>query len=117
MLNSVHTNHLSEKTKDLEIDYSFTLADYILNTSGEIYINPHLVKELEDELIDVASTKEDIHYPYKSISSNVLSIEIPEEYSVSYLPENRSYEGNDFGFDLNYNKHHTTQYHPVWLLE
>ncbi len=102
LLNSVQTNNLSEKNKDLEINYSFTLDDYVLNTSNEIYINPHLVKELEDGLIDLNSTKENIHYPFKSISSNVICIEIPENYSVSYLPDNRSFNSNDFGFDLNY---------------
>ncbi len=102
LLNSVQTKNVTEKNRDLEIEYNFTLEDYVLNVADEIYINPHLEKEMEAGLIDVKSTREDIHYPYKNISSHVISIEIPEGYEVSYLPNDRSYSDSDFGFDINY---------------
>jgi hypothetical protein len=102
LLTNVQTKYLSEKNEDLEVEYTFTLDDYVLNVSDEIYVNPHLEKELEAGLIDLKSTREDIHYPYKNISSNVVSIEIPEGYSVSYLPNDRHYNDNDFGFDIKY---------------
>jgi hypothetical protein len=101
-LNSVQTRFVAEKDRNLEIDYAFNLDDYIFNMSDEIFVNPHLDKEMEDGLIDVGATKKDIYYPYKSISSNVFSIEVPENYAISHLPEDRSYECNDFGFSINY---------------
>ena len=102
LLGSVQTKFVHEKDKELEIDYTFSLDDYIFNMSDEIFINPHLMKELEKGIIDVEATKKDIHYPYKSISSNVVSIEIPENYTISYLPESKSQDGSDFSFNISY---------------
>jgi transglutaminase-like putative cysteine protease len=101
-LNAIETKHLAEKEQDLEISYKFSLDDYMLRGANEIYLNPHLTRELEHGMIDLLTTKNDIHYPYKNITFNVFSIDIPEKYTVSYLPENRSYYNDSFGFDINY---------------
>lgn len=102
LLGTVQTKFVHEKDKELEIDYTFCLEDYLFNMADEIFVNPHLVKELEKGLIDLESTKKDIHYPYKSISSNIVSIEIPENYAISYLPQNKSQDGSDFSFNISY---------------
>jgi hypothetical protein len=102
LLGSVLTKFVHEKDKELEIDYTFSLDDYLFNMADEIFVNPHLVKELEKGIIDLESTKKDIYYPYKSISSNVVSIEIPENYTISYMPQNTSQDGNDFSFGISY---------------
>jgi hypothetical protein len=101
-LSAMETKHLAEKEQDLEISYKFSLDDYMLKAANEIYLNPHLNKELEYGIIDLVNTKSDIHYPYKNITFNVFSIDIPEQYAVSYLPENRSFDNDSFGFDINY---------------
>ena len=102
LLGSVLTKFVHEKDKELEIDYTFSLDDYLFSMVDEIFVNPHLVKELEKGIIDLESTKKDIYYPYKSISSNVVSIEIPENYTISYMPQNTSQDGKDFSFDISY---------------
>lgn len=104
MLSNVMTKYVHEKDLELEIDYTFSIDDYIFSTTDEIFVNAHLVKELEKGIIDIQTTKKDIHYPYKSISSNVVSIEIPENFVISYLPESIAYEGSDFSFSINYTK-------------
>ena len=101
-LNSVTTQNVSDKVSNLVIDYDFAVDDYLVSTQDEIFINPHFRKELEDDYIDITTTKKDIHYSYKSLTSNIYNIAIPEGYDVSFLPEDAQYEGDEFGFSLDY---------------
>jgi transglutaminase-like putative cysteine protease len=102
MLKSVKMMNLVEKYRNLEIEYDFVLDDYVLSANNEIYINPHFELEMENGLIDMNSTTEDIHYQFKNIKSNIFCIEVPENYEVSYLPEDRSYLDDDFSFEIDY---------------
>jgi len=101
-LSSVQTSNLAEKNAALKIEYEFLIDDYLMSTGNEIYLNPHLDKDLEGEIIDLSQTKKAIHYPYKKLSTKVFCLEVPENYEVTYLPKNQSYSEEDFGFDLNY---------------
>jgi hypothetical protein len=102
LLDSVTTQHVSDKNKDLLIDYNFSLSDYIWQSSDEIFVNPHLNKELENGLIDISHTNEDVFYPYKSQITNIYYLSIPADFKVNFLPENARYETEDFGFDISY---------------
>ncbi len=102
LLDSVTTQHVSDKNNALQINYDFSIGDYIWNSTDEIFINPHLNKELENGLIDIPQTNEDIFYPYKSQSTNVYCINIPDDFTVNFLPEDTQYESEDFGFSISY---------------
>ena len=101
-LNSVKTKNVSEKNADLIIDYNFSIDGYILELEDEIFINPHLSRELENGLIDITITQKDIHHSYKRMTSNVFCIEIPENFNIEFLPEDAQYDGGDFGFNIKY---------------
>ncbi len=101
-LNSVTTNQVAEKNNALLIDYNFSIEDYIVTYSDEIFVNPHLNKELENGMIDISTTQKDIHYSYKKLTTNVFCFDIPETYKVSYLPKNSQYDGGDFGYSIKY---------------
>lgn len=104
MLDSVTTHHIEDKNSDLVIDYDFSIQDYVISTSDEIFINPHLKRELSNDLIDISTTQQDVHYSYKRMISNVYSIDLPKDYSVSFLPENTKFEDEEFGFEMKYIK-------------
>lgn len=101
-LSSVTTRNVSEIDKDLFIDYTFAIEDYVISSSDEIFINPHFSNELEDDFIDLSTTKQPIHYPYKSVTQNLFCIEVPKGFEVSFLPENQRYEKDDYGYAIDY---------------
>jgi hypothetical protein len=101
-LKTAETEFLANKNHDLVINYNFTIDDYLIQNQDEILLNPHMNKDLADAYIDTSMVKTSIYYPFKNITSNVLTIQIPEGYQVTYLPENNSYTGEDFGYILNY---------------
>lgn len=101
-LNAVETKNVSAKNSDLIINYDFSVDDYIIRSDDDIFINPHLSKELENGLIDTTIPQKHIHYPYKRVTSNIFCIRIPENFKISFLPEDTQYTGEDFGFSINY---------------
>jgi len=101
-LNTVKTHNVSEKNEDLLIEYDFSIEDYVISSSDEIFVNPHFNRDLEEDFIDLSTTKKPIHYAYKSLRSDICSIKIPDDYTISFLPGNVKYEDEDFGFGLDY---------------
>ncbi len=101
-LDKVKTTNVSGIRKDLKIEYDFTVRDYVLTTDKEIYINPHLEKIEPDGLIDISTVKQDIFYPYKYLTTGITRIEVPAGYTVSYLPMNSEFKGDEFGYTLRY---------------
>ena len=101
-LQRVKTQNVSGIREDLQIEYDFTVKDYTLSTDKEIFINPHLTKIEPAGLIDPASVKQDIFYSHKFLTVGVTRIEVPKGYTVSYLPLNNEYHGDEFGYSLRY---------------
>jgi len=101
-LSTANTEYLANKNHDLIINYDFTIDDYLIQNQDEILLNPHVNKDMADAYIDTSMVKTSIYYPFKNIASNVLTIQIPEGYQVSYIPANNSYAGKDFSYTLDY---------------
>ncbi|MDZ7605833.1 MAG: DUF3857 and transglutaminase domain-containing protein [Cyclobacteriaceae bacterium] len=101
-LSTANTEYLANKNHDLVINYDFTIDDYLIQNQDEILLNPHVSKDLANSYIDTSMVKTSIYYPFKNISANVLTIQIPAGYRVSYVPENNSYAGDDFSYKLDY---------------
>ena len=101
-LQSAKTNKLDQKNEDLEIEYKFLVNDYVVNVADEIFLNPHLSKELENGLIDLSITRQNIHHPFKSVTSKTFVFQIPSDYKVSYLPKDCSFDQDQFSFNLSY---------------
>ncbi len=79
--------------EDYVINYDFTIKSYVQRVGDEIFINPHFNKMASRFKID-KDRKSAIEYDYKKQYQFTNSIEIPEGYSVDYLPSNRTI-GND----------------------
>jgi len=77
--------------EDFFINYNFTIDGYAQNIGSEIFINPHLNK-----LVSLFKTKKDrkygIEFDYKKQYSYTNIIEIPEGYTVDYMPESTTFK-------------------------
>lgn len=97
------THHnLGDRDKDLSFDYQFRIEDYALKNNDELYLNPHLIKDFTDNKIDLENQDAPIEWDYKRIIKDVVYIDIPDGYEVSYLPENNEYIHDQFGYSLRY---------------
>jgi hypothetical protein len=94
--------NLEDGSKDLKIEYRFSLEDYLLSSGDEIYVNPHIDREFEDELIDMKRPTASKQFSYKSSKKTIVEFEIPTGYRIDYLPEKVALENEAFGFTLEY---------------
>tara|TARA_R110001632_G_scaffold6324_5_gene25850 strand:+ start:28487 stop:30394 length:1908 start_codon:yes stop_codon:yes gene_type:complete len=93
--------------EDFFINYNFTIDGYAQNIGSEIFINPHLNK-----LVSLFKTKKDrkygIEFDYKKQYSYTNIIEIPEGYTVDYMPESTTFKDDlitvKFSYKVDENK-------------
>jgi Domain of Unknown Function with PDB structure (DUF3857)/Transglutaminase-like superfamily len=94
--------NLKERDKKLGFQYDFTIPDHLKNIDNELFINPHLFKHQTAESLIESTRKSDYEQEYTWLEETVLSIEIPENFQVGYLPEAVNYNNQAFGFALSY---------------
>jgi hypothetical protein len=101
LIDSFQLHHLKDRDKNLNIEYTFNIADYVKTFNNEIYINMHLNKDLQKENINAERILpiDKKHHKYKRY---VVVLTIPEGYKVSYLPPAKEYKDERFGFAIEY---------------
>lgn len=117
-LDSIYNISQSSESNTYSVDYDFRLEDYFSSTNNEIYINPHLSKNLEIERsLDTTSKSGDISLSYKYIINNTTHLELPEGYIADYIPEDYSFGNEDFGCNFAYknNDHGVTTHYSFYI--
>ena len=90
-----------EYDRDLIINYSFNINDYIQKSGNEVYINMNLNRDLSSLKIK-KDRKSDIEYEYKKSNKYVTVLDIPKDLKVSYLPENIDISNELFSGTIKY---------------
>jgi len=104
--NSFLLESLSEKNKysydkDLAVDYKFKLANYAKRIGDEIYINLNLNKELLSFRTE-EDRKSALEYDYKTSYDYETTFNVPEDYTVTYLPSDFSFSNEYITTDIKY---------------
>ena len=75
--------------KNMNLHSEFTLGDYARNVDKEWYINLNMKRTYEDEYADLKERKIPIVYSYKNKIREVVVLDIPQGYAVSYVPPDK----------------------------
>jgi len=94
--------NLDNKSMPTVIDYDITIEDYVRSTVNEIFVNMNLDRVFDNDVIDVEKRKIPVEFSYYLSTVNVAKLVIPEGYEVHFIPENRSFQHDLFGFDISY---------------
>ena len=76
--------------KDITMSGNFTVGNYIHHLKKDVIVNMNILRTFEDDYIDTADRKAAWYHGYKEIQKEVVILEIPKNYKVSYLPKNAS---------------------------
>lgn len=101
-LDTVSVKGLEKREAPLILTYSFHVPSYVKQNGNELYVNLNLNKDYGSAKIDIDKTKFDKMVDYMPTDSFITILNIPEGYSVEYIPENVEYAGKYFGFQLEY---------------
>jgi transglutaminase-like putative cysteine protease len=84
--------------------YEFSLDDYLNTLGDEIYINLNLDRSYQGMKIDTTGLISPVVNDFPFTERHVTRFEIPEGYSVAYLPDDDSYNHEDFRFSIRYSQ-------------
>jgi transglutaminase-like putative cysteine protease len=89
--------------KPCTVSSEFVLADYLQKVGKEYYVNLNLTQYFEDNQIDITDRNVPEYFEFNDIAREVLILEVPAGYHVSYLPSplSDSVQGV-WGFKINY---------------
>ena len=101
---------VEERTpQTVNIHADFDIRDYVNKIGAEYYVNLNLERTYENAWIDTAGRNAPVELLYKAELYQVVELQIPEGYTVSYLPPNAQWEIPGLvGVNIQYN---TTEDH------
>ena len=87
--------------KDFQVAYNFSIDNHVQDLNGETYVNLNLNKNILGyrNRDDRKTTRE---YDYQQMYDYEIVFEIPEGYSVDYIPENLSVTDDLLDFSISY---------------
>lgn len=88
ILESKFTN-IDSVYKPVINEYTIDLGDQVNKTSDMIYINPLIFKKKTTNPFKLQERKYPIDYGYKTFSTNIIQITIPEGYKTEEMPKNK----------------------------
>ena len=87
-------DNIKDRDKPYRISYNFDLGNYIVKVDKELYINLFLDKPLEKVIIEKDRSAQ-FEFEHLNYINSQYELDIPQNYSVQYLPKNFSLD-NDF---------------------
>lgn len=87
--------------KNFSVDYEFHIDNFAKKLGNETYINLNLNKELSPYKMD-DDRKNEVEYDYKNYFSYTTTLNIPEGYTVDYVPENVAIKNDLLSSSINY---------------
>ena len=103
--NLLSYEELNKKEKDLpyQLNLKFEIPDHLIKVDDKIYINLNLEKSFQDFKLE-KDRKVAFELDFKQTFKNLVSLEIPEDYEVDYLPEPYQFDHELFSFETSYRK-------------
>ncbi|MEN8120200.1 MAG: DUF3857 domain-containing protein [Bacteroidota bacterium] len=87
--------------KNFQVNYDYTVSDYVVTTTDEVYVNLNLDKILLAKKIE-ENRETDIEIEYKFFYSFINELSIPEGYTVDYLPGNLNFSNDLLSVAITY---------------
>ncbi|NRR90978.1 transglutaminase domain-containing protein [Winogradskyella undariae] len=87
--------------EDFKINYDYTISDYVKQLDDEIYVNLNLNRTLTNyKTEDDRENEIEVDYKCEYTFNNIL--EVPENYSIDYIPENFELKNDYFSCLITY---------------
>lgn len=94
-------SNLDNLDQPIGINYSYKIEDYYRTIGSKIYFNMNLDKAMASNLID-DDREQPRTFRFKTENENIATFQLPENYSVNRLPQNKSFSNDVFSFTIDY---------------
>ena len=101
-IENLEVNNGDDLSKNVLRSYEFTLNDAVEEIAGKLYISPLLFLTEDENIFKQDTRKYPIDFQYPYTEKAIVSISIPEGYTVESLPESKTHLIKDEigGFDF-----------------
>ena len=87
---------------DLKYNYNFTIPDFLRKADSKIFVNMHLKKSFQNDLIETDKRKTDRENDYKYTIRQITELKVPQGYKASKIPAHCSFNNPLFGYTISY---------------
>lgn len=102
LVSGYEIGNLFEYDIPAEVQYEFTLDDYVIILNDEIFINLNLDRSYISMKVDTNRRITPVINDFHFTETHITAFEVPEGYRVSYIPENDAFKYDDFRFSIEY---------------
>ncbi len=93
---------MENRDRPTSIDYTFRIADYFQKIGDEIYINLNLNKDYYNDFINTTIRHTPVENEYRYVKEEIAVLDIPEGYTIDYMPPDVKHEGTLMGITVDY---------------
>ncbi|HEY8511240.1 MAG TPA: transglutaminase domain-containing protein [Cyclobacteriaceae bacterium] len=101
-LDGYSVRDMENRDRPTTIDYKFRIADYFQKIGNEIYINLNLNKDYYNDFINAATRRTPVENEYRYVKEEIAVLDIPEGYSIDYMPPDTKHAGPLMGITVDY---------------
>lgn len=99
-VSAIKTSDLKNRDQKLTLDYNVLVANKVSSFENEIYIDLEYMNEYKK--FELKDRKTDYQFRFKTNYESNVTLEVPNGYKVTKLPENLSVEEKDFSAQITF---------------
>jgi transglutaminase-like putative cysteine protease len=106
--NNITKQNFDNKINPLELSYNLTIDNYVKKVGTKLYINLDIDRVLSKSKVDIEDKKYDKKIDHTYTKNYVTTLTIPEGYTASFIPEDLSFENENYGYKITYTQKDNT---------
>ncbi|WP_188605858.1 DUF3857 domain-containing protein [Aquaticitalea lipolytica] len=106
--NNITKQNFDNKRNPLELAYNLTIDNYVKKVGTKLYINLDIDRVLSKSKVDIEDKKYDKKIDHTYTKNYVTILTIPEGYTASFIPEDLSFENENYGYKITYTQKDNT---------
>jgi len=106
--NNITKQNFDNKRNPLELAYNLTIDNYVKKVGTKLYINLDIDRVLSKSKVDIEDKKYDKKIDHTYTKNYVTTLTIPEGYTASFIPEDLSFENENYGYKITYTQKDNT---------
>lgn len=106
--NNITKQNFDNKRNPLELSYNLTIDNYVKKVGTKLYINLDIDRVLSKSKVDIEDKKYDKKIDHTYTKNYVTTLTIPEGYTASFIPEDLSFENENYGYKITYTQKDNT---------
>lgn len=105
---NITKENFDNKKNPLELTYDLSIDNYVKKVGTKLFINLDIDRVLSKSKIDIEDKKYDKKIDHAYSRNYVTTLNIPEGYSATFIPETLSFENPNYGYSITYTQKDNT---------